>query len=90
MDTPPIIEAKRSAINILMTVALNFLARLFGILIVTFHSWSDFLSPKRVCLLGFVTDAIICLLPYGLDDQYLCRRRQRIGLIPYCYGILHV
>jgi hypothetical protein len=44
MDMPPIIEATTSAITILPTVERNFLARVFEVLIVTFHSSSDALS----------------------------------------------
>jgi len=35
---PPIIEATTSAITILPAVELNFLTRVFKVLIVTFHS----------------------------------------------------
>jgi len=37
-DMPPIIEAKTSAIRTLTAVELDFLARVFEVLIVTFHS----------------------------------------------------
>jgi hypothetical protein len=37
MDIPPIIEVKMRAITILPTADLNFLARVFDVLIVTFH-----------------------------------------------------
>ena len=56
-------EAKTSAITILPTVELNFLTRVFDVLIVTFHSWSDSLSHNRVCCLDVVAVAIICPLP---------------------------
>jgi len=61
MDIPPIIETKMSAIRILTTVELNFVARVFEVLIVAFHSWSDSLSQnpeifpssiRRICLIG--------------------------------------